>query len=976
MVSAHTDCKSTDLEIAIVGMAGRFSGSQNLRQFWQNLLEGREGISFFSEDELLASGTSPHQLRRANYVNAAGILEDCELFDRDFFGITPKEAELIDPQHRVFLECAWEAFEDAGYVPNTFPGLVGVFAGTALSSYFLNHVLPNMEKTAALGLFLTSVSNDKDYLPTRTSYKLNLKGPSVSVGTACSTSLVATHLACKSLLAGECDMALAGGAALHFPIKDGYLYQEGGILSPDGHCRAFDERAQGTVCGSGVAAVLLKRLDEAIEDRDHIYAVIKGSAINNDGYRKVGFTAPSVEGQVEVIRLAHIMAGVNPETISYVEAHGTGTPIGDPIELQALTEAFRTATKRNQFCAIGSVKTNIGHVLEAAGVAGLIKTALALKHRKLPPSLHFTKPNAKLSIESTPFYVNDKLQDWRDSGAPLRAGVSSFGIGGTNAHMVLEEAPPIPGSPSSRNFHLLTISARSRAALEQATARLCLHLEQNRDIHLGDVAFTLHSGRKAFDHRRVLVCSSRENAMYPLKTHDGTRLLSNDGMMAEPGIALVFSAEAPLNRQAAAELYRTEAVFRKHADSCLDLLTPEIKPQVANFFASDSSSRVHGSTADVQDEVLPTHQALFITEFALAQLWKHWGLEAKAVIGCGIGEFVAGCVAGIFSLQDALRIIALRQKLIQSLPAEHPSSLPQSGIMNSTASLFAEVLQRFQMSPPKLPYLSSITGEWITSEQACSARFWTEQLRGPVRLGDAFAKLLNQGTAAFLEVGPARETRSFALTGSAVEDKQKPILLCSLPGTHQNEPAISVLLSCVGKLWLKGWTPNWEKFHEGERRSRIPLPTYPFERSLCRLASGASRPSAVVTAKVEPLASGEATAHDAGFVPVPTPLTSDNADLEIPVRAELQRQIADSWRQLLGVEQIGPDDDFFDLGGDSLLVTQFVSRLSQTFQIELPLDKVYDSPTVANIATVLETLILQKLEALPDNEASRTAALS
>lgn len=985
MAPAYADRKHLDLEIAIIGMAGRFSGSPNLRQFWQNLLDGREGISFFNDDELRESGATVEELRRSNYVKAAGILEDCELFDREFFAITPKEAELIDPQHRVFLECAWEAFEDAGYVPEAVPGLVGVFAGTAISSYFLTHVLPNLSQTAALGLFLTSVSNDKDYLPTRTSYKLNLKGPSVSVGTACSTSLVAAHLACKSLLAGECDMALAGGAAIHFPIKTGYVYQEGGILSPDGHCRAFDEQAQGTVCGSGVAAVLLKRFEDAVNDRDHIYAVIRGSAINNDGYRKVGFTAPSIEGQAEVIRLAHFMADVNPDTISYVEAHGTGTAIGDPIEVQALTEAFRTATNRRQFCAMGSVKTNLGHAQEAAGVAGLIKTTLALKHRKLPPSLHFHKPNPKLNIENTPFYINDKLQDWPSSGQPLRAGVSSFGIGGTNVHMVLEEAPRTSGSAPLREWHLLTLSARSPSALEELTTRLCQHLEQNADVNLADAAYTCHVGRKAFAYRRTVICSGRDDAIAALRTVD--EMLLNDGLAAGPSVALLFPGKAALSRKAIAELYRAEQTFHKHVEDCLELLT-EGKPEVANLFAADSSSSSQAQPASGQNGRQYFNEALFIAQFALAQLWMHWGLQVKAMAGSGVGELVTMSLSGMLSVRDALKMVSLRRRLIDSVSsALNPSTVgnghsssaakldSQSVTVSSMVSAFAENLkQQFQIAPPILSCFSCSSGEWMRTDHVCSPRYWEAQLEDVPRLADTVSKLSSSGISLVLEVGPGGTLSGFGKDCAPVGQKDKLTVISSLAPTH--ESAIAMLLESVGKLWVRGWIPNWENFHAGEQRSRVPLPTYPFERTLCRLASS-GQPSLLAVSRNRQRSPAEPARQDSGVCePVMSvEISSEDSKSELAMRAELECKVAEIWQQLLGVKEIGNDDDFFDLGGDSLLVTQFVSRLSEMFPVELPLDSVYDKPTIANIARVLETLLLQKLNTISDKEASRLAAL-
>jgi acyl transferase domain-containing protein len=515
--------ESFDTDIAIIGMAGRFPGAPNVESLWQNLRDGVEAITFFSQEELLVAGVDPEPLDSPHYVRAAGVLDDIAGFDAAFFSMTPREAEITDPQHRLFLETAWAALEDAGYTA-AYPGLIGVYAGCGANAYLYN-LSSQPALLESLGEMQTLIGNAADYLATRVSYKLNLKGPSISVQTACSTSLVAVHLACQSLLHSECDMALAGGVSLDVPHRAGYLYQEGGITSPDGHCRAFDAHAQGTVGGSGVALVVLKRLSDALADGDCIHAVIKGSAVNNDGWDKIGFTAPSIQGQAEVIAEALAVAGIHPETISYIEAHGTGTALGDPIEVAALTQVFRASTRRTGFCALGSVKTNLGHLDAAAGVTGLLKVTLALKHRQLPPSLHFTRPNARLNLESSPFYVNTTLRDWT-SQTPLRAGVSAFGLGGTNAHVVLEEAPRQRVAPEqhTRPWQMLLLSAKTETALEVATQNLAAHLRQHADQPLADVAYTLQIGRQEFEHRRLIVCENREDALRSLDALDVERV--------------------------------------------------------------------------------------------------------------------------------------------------------------------------------------------------------------------------------------------------------------------------------------------------------------------------------------------------------------------------------------------------------------------------------------------------------------------
>jgi acyl transferase domain-containing protein len=514
-------------DIAIIGMASRFPGAQTIEQFWQNLRDGVESITRFSDAELTAAGVAPAVLSDPNYVKAWSVLADAEWFDAAFFGVSPREAEIMDPQRRLFLECAWEALEDAGYEAEKYHGAIGVFGGASMNTYLLHNLQAHCDLLRSEAGLQMIIGNDKDYLTTQVSYKLNLKGPSVAVQTSCSTSLVAVHLACQSLLGGECHMALAGGVCIRVPQSTGYLYQEGHILSADGYCRAFDARAQGTVWGSGVAIIVLKPLQEALADGDRIHAVIKGTAINNDGASKIGYTAPSIDGQARLIASALAMAEIAPETVSYIEAHGTGTPLGDPIEIAGLTRAFRAHTDKQAFCAIGSVKTNIGHLGAAAGVAGLIKTALSLTHQELPPSLHFAQPNPRIDFAHSPFYVQTALSEWRVDKAPRRAGVSSFGMGGTNAHVVLEEAPPQEASGDSRPWQLLVLSARTRTALERATANLVARFKKTPDLNLADVAYTLQVGRKGFSHRRMLVCRNLDDAVTALARLHPQRVVTN-----------------------------------------------------------------------------------------------------------------------------------------------------------------------------------------------------------------------------------------------------------------------------------------------------------------------------------------------------------------------------------------------------------------------------------------------------------------
>ncbi|HEY0552880.1 MAG TPA: type I polyketide synthase, partial [Thermoanaerobaculia bacterium] len=561
------DLSATDAlqGIAIVGLAARFPGAGDAAELWRNLRDGVESIAVFTDEELAAAGVGPELLADPRYVRAKGALAGADLFDAPFFGFTPREAEVLDPQHRVFLECAWEALEDAGCDPARPAGRIGLWAGSGPSSYLLANLLPNAAALERLGGFQVMLLNDRDFFATRAAYKLDLKGPAALVQTACSTSLVATHMACQSLLSGECDLALAGGSSISAPLRTGYLHQEGDVVSPDGHCRAFDAAAAGAVEGNGCGVVALKRLSDALADGDRIHAVIRGSAVNNDGAGKVGFTAPSVEGQAEVISESLLMAGVEPATIGYVEAHGSGTPLGDPIEVAALTQAFRAAGAEGEgFCALGSVKTNLGHCNTAAGVAGLIKATLALEHRTVPPSLHFETPNPQLGLAASPFYVPTRATAWERGEEPRRAGVSSFGLGGTNAHLVLEEAPePAPGDPPARPAQLLVLSARTATALDAAAARLADRLEADPALDLADVAWTLQVGRQEFEHRRIAVARDREGAVVALRDPRALagRTEGVGGSGARP-VVFLFPGLGDQRIDMARELYETESAFR------------------------------------------------------------------------------------------------------------------------------------------------------------------------------------------------------------------------------------------------------------------------------------------------------------------------------------------------------------------------------------------------------------------------------
>ena len=868
--------------IAVVGMAGRFPGARNIEEFWVNLRGAIESVRKRSDQELLAAGVSPNILRDPNFVKAGAILEDIEMFDASFFGLSPKDAAIMDPQHRHFLECAWEALEHAGHAPERFQGSIAVYAGSGMNAYMLYNLLTNRELIESAGLFLLrQTGNDKDVLATRVSYQFNLRGPSVNVQTACSTSLVAIHMACQSLLSHECDMALAGGVTIEIPHAIGYVYREGEILSQDGHCRAFDAKATGTVFGSGASVVVLRRLEDALRDSDTIHAVIRGSAINNDGARKAGYLAPSVEGQAEVISEALAVAGVEAESISYVETHGTGTRIGDPIEINALTQAFRQNTGLKGYCAIGSVKTNIGHLDSAAGVAGFIKTVLALKHRQLPPSLHFENPNPLIDFANSPFYVNAKLRAWEPRSGVRRAGVTSLGIGGTNAHVILEEAPPTATGGMSRPWQLIVLSAHSASALDAMSSNLATHIERHPELNLADLSFTSQLGRKEFRHRRKLVCRSIQEAREALKSPDSVS--AGEAEAGGRSVAFLFSGQGSQYVDMARELYQAEPVFREQVNVCADLLGPSL--------GLDLRALVYPAEAQADEarrrisETRITQPALFVIEYSLARLWMAWGIKPKAMAGHSIGEYVAACLAGVFSLPDALTIVATRGRLMQSLqpgamtavalsdeelrpslgegldiaavngPRQSVVSGPthlvsqfeeelrgrdiphrrlptshafHSGMVEPILRSFAKAMRHVKLNEPQIPYLSNVTGTWITPAETTDPEYWVRHLRGTVRFGSALEELFRDPDLLLLEVGPGNVLTSLAKQHPRRPKQQRGFP--SLPDARDRASDYQVLLSTLGGLWTEGTHIDWAAFRAQDAGHRVPLPTYPFER--------------------------------------------------------------------------------------------------------------------------------------------------
>ena len=983
---------SDDEPIAIIAMAGRFPGAASVEALWDNLCAGRDSVARFSADQL--DPGIPASLRNdPGYVPARGVFDDVDRFDAAFFGISPKEAELMDPQQRVFLELCWEAIERAGHVPDATTVPVGVFAGMYNASYYQRHVLSRPDLVEKLGAFQVMLGNEKDYIATRVAHKLNLTGPAVSVHTACSTSLVAIAQAIDSLRAGRCGMALAGGIAVTCPVNSGHLYQEGGMLSADGSTRSFDAEATGTVFSDGAAVVVLKRLSDAIADGNPVYAVVRGAAINNDGGGKASFTAPSSEGQAAVIAMAHADAGVEPRSIGYVETHGTATPMGDPIEIEGLTRAFRQGTDDTGFCVVGSVKSNLGHTLMAAGAAGVIKTAYALQQGCIPPTVHFRKANPVIDFASTPFRPSGELLPWPDvDGTPRRAGVSSFGVGGTNAHVVMEQPPTLQPTQQVDGPQLLVLSARTPAALAESVARLADHLDSGPDLNLADVAWTLAVGRKAFAHRIAVAADGSADAVAQLRSAELAAAAARARPAPSGEAVFLFPGQGCQYAGMGRELHAREPAFREAFDACAAVLDDEL--------GLDLRALVFG---DDGDALLPTaimQPAIFSIEYSLARWWMAQGVVPVAMAGHSVGEFVAATLAGVFELPDALRLVARRGRLMQAQPsgamlsvrmahdalaAKLPDTLSlaaenapgtcvvagphdavaafhsqletdgvacrllktshafHSAMMDAVVPRFRSEVDALVRRAPTIPIVSTATGEWLGDEQATSADYWAQHLRLPVRFSAAIARLLERREHVLLEVGP-RNTLATLARQQPLLQKQRISALASLADAPEREHA--ALVAALGQAWAAGLPLRPEALDRRERKARLRLPTYPFERKRYWVDVAAAGPQVDAT-----------QAHAPPALQVSS--MDGQASSVVPVQQECDG-IAQRLRALLkdvsglDFDSADPQSNFFELGLDSLALTQVAQRIATVFGATITFRQLMEScSTLAAVEAAL-----------------------
>jgi len=1042
-VNRNRDEKQSD-QFAIIGLAARLPGADSVQQFWANLLAGEESIRFFKPEEL--DPLVPQSVHEAeNYVPARGIIEDADHFDARFFGITPREAEMIDPQQRIMLETAWTALEDAACVPDTFAGKIGIWAGTYATSYYSQILLRNPDAIARFGEFPTLVANEKDFIATRVAHRLNLTGPAINVNTACSTSLVAIIQACTSLSAGHCDAAIAGGTSVQFPQNQGHLHQEGNIFTPDGHCRPFDASAAGTLFSDGAGAVVIKRLDDAVAQGDHIYAVIRGYGINNDGGEKASFSAPSIEGQAGAIAMALDHADVDVESIGYIEAHGTATLIGDPIEVSALKKVFAARTDKKQFCKIGSAKSNVGHTVAAAGVTGLIKTVLSLHHEQIPKTLHFENPNPQIDFANSPFSVTDHRTEWPRTETPRRAGVSAFGVGGTNAHIVLEEAPlraaktaepqgasrgcvsqedtsgkgagdepaasalPLFGAAADTRqpVQIFPVSAKTKTALPSRMVQITGVLTPDHDMH--DVATTLQQGRAAQMFRGFVVAQTAKEAAEKFAKGKMPDVMTGKAGNSGREIVFMFPGQGAQYVRMGQNLYQHNVVFKTALDRCSDILTPLLKRDLRDVLFPEEGGEE--ASKEILKNTRFTQPALFALGYSLAQVWMDWGVTPNRLMGHSIGEFAAACVAGVFSLEDGLKMIAKRGELMEALPGGSMASVRKSGrevealisgdiavaayngpelcavagpddqvaafveklesqdiacralhtshafhssMMDSIVQPFETFIENIDLHPPQLPIVSTVTGKAMTDEDATSAMYWAEHLRRPVRFSDAVEVMWEQDdTRILIELGPRKTLATLAMQHAA--DRKKQTAIPSLSSHADDNEEFKAMLTAAGSLWLAGVNIAWARLTIGQGR-KIPLPTYRFERKKFFVQPMLTIPHQIPPDQLQPDIQPNQ----------PEPTIQQSLPNQIPVtkakpmnnrQPKITEAIYEVFENTSGYDltEFDGDTTFFEMGLDSLVLTQTATALKKEFAVDITFRQLLEQvPTVDSLAQFLD----------------------
>lgn len=966
-----------DFGVAIVGMAGRFPQADTIQEFWNNLAASKECITFYSDEELLAMGINPEFINHPDYVKAKGEVAHIDKFDAAFFGLAPREAELTDPQHRVLLETAWAAFEDAGYIPSDYPGDVGIFAGKSMDSYLMLNLMPHFKRVFSSGSLQAAIGNDKDSITTLIAYHLNLRGPAITIQSSSSTSLVAVCVACQSLLTWQCDMAVAGGVTLGPPIKTGYLSQEGGITSSDGHCRAFSDESNGFVPGTGAGMVVLKRLDDAMRDGDHIYAVIKGFAVNNDGSEKISYTAPSVDAQARVIVQAQKLAGVKPDDISYVEAHGTGTRLGDPIEFAALSQAFMGATEK-QYCALGSVKTNVGHLDTAAGVTGLIKVALAIHHAKIPATLHFKRPNKQIDLTNSPFYINTTCQDWLPKSGVRRAGITSLGMGGTNAHVIVEQPPLVDNTRcDAPQYCIFPFSAKTDSALNNGLLYFSNYLQKGDLPDKRDIAWTLATGRKAFNHRAAIISGDLVYTAELLKNANNEPFMKGEAK-AQPKLGWLFSGQGSQYQRMGQQLYNQWPVYASAFNRCADILAGNAGIDIrSELFTAEISNE----QAERLSQTWLTQPLLFSVEYALAQLWLSWGITPTVMIGHSLGEWVAATVAGVFSLENALQLIAKRAKLMDSaetgamlmvaLSKEEADTfvnnsvaiaainspthcvlsgpkndikmisecLTQQNIINKrlrTSHAFHSNMMKdaaqelrfafanIQLNSPSIIIISTATGMPVDANTLTTPDYWVEQMLMPVQFSAAVQQAQQQFDCDFLEIGPG------STLVHLTNDNQlgSNLLRSSMPTFNSGSDENKHILETAAILWIRGHNLNWSML-VGEDPRRVSLPTYQFDKTSYWVPSQEEQG---LQTKVNEVVNHAETKPKANSIKQPRPNFSTPYE---PAQTDTQSQLLAILETILGIEGLGIHDDFFEAGGNSLMLGILLAQIQEVFSVTL-----------------------------------------